>query len=358
MTIPDHRRAVIDVGTNSVKLLVAGVTGSLVSPIHEESQQTRLGAGFYQTGQLQRPVIARTAEAVAKFARTAAELGATPPRVIGTSAARDAVNIGELVEAIRRASGLEMEVLSGRQEADWVFRGVTTDPKLAQLSLLILDVGGGSTEFIVGEKSIPRFSNSYPLGSVRLLERLHLADPPGLEKLAECRASLREFLDQRAAPSIEPALRQCNGPVYLIGTGGTATILARMEGKMDDFDRQRIESISLTSKQLSARLENLWQKTLADRQRIPGLPASRADVILTGTAILDAIMQQFKFAQMQISTRGLRYWALLEQDFDKKGGRHCSVRPPNNQTNQPLTLEKLGGKTKNPSSPVSKDSQI
>ncbi len=353
-----HRRAVIDVGTNSVKLLVAEVAELTVAPVHEESHQTRLGAGFYQTGQLQRPAIARTAEAVAKFARTAAEMGAAPARVIGTSAARDAANIGELTEAIRTASGLEMEVLSGGQEADWVFRGVTTDPKLALPSLLILDVGGGSTEFIVGEKSVPRFSNSYPLGSVRLLEQLHPADPPGLEKLAECRAALRDFLAHNVASAIEPALCQCSAPVRLVGTGGTTTMLARMEGKMRDFDRRRIESIPLTSKHLSATLELLWQMNFADRQKIPGLPPNRADVILTGAAILEAIMRQFHFAEMEVSTRGLRYWAVVEQDVEKKGGRHCSVRPPNNQTNQPLTLEGSSGKTKNPTDPVSKDSDI
>jgi exopolyphosphatase / guanosine-5'-triphosphate,3'-diphosphate pyrophosphatase len=330
---PGQRRAIIDVGTNSVKLLVADVLASWVAPVHEESQQTRLGTGFYQTNRLQRPVIGQTAVAVAKFARTAAQLGATPPRVIGTSAARDARNIGELVESIRQASGLEMEVLSGQQEADWVFHGVTTDPKLAQLSLLILDVGGGSTEFIVGEKSIPRFTNSYPLGSVRLLERLRPGDPPGLDKLAQCRAELREFLELHAAPSVAPALRQSGGPVRLIGTGGTATILARMEAKMEDFNRERIESISLTAKQLSARLEGLWQATLADRQKIPGLPASRADVILTGTAILDAIMQQFDFGQLHISTRGLRYWALLEQDKKRAGAIAASALPTTKLTN-------------------------
>lgn len=308
------RRAVINVGTNSVKLLVGEIIDGLIIPIHEESRQTRLGAGFYESGRLRASAIEQTAQAVAHFAETAAQLGAQTPRVIGTSAARDAANISDLLDAIRRASSLEMAVLTGSQEADWVYRGVTSDPKLAQSSLLILDVGGGSTEFIVGEKSVSRFSNSYPLGSVRWLERLRLPDPPGLEELAKCRASLRDFLEHHVSEPVGSVLRQCSSPPRLVSTGGTATILARMETRMADFDRHRIESVILTFSQIRAALEGLWTKSLSERQTIPGLPSSRADVILTGTAIIEAIMAQFNFGEMQVSTRGLRYWGLLEKN--------------------------------------------
>src|SRR5271165_1646513 len=139
------RRAVIDVGTNSIKLLVAEVTGEIVEPVCETSEQTRLGAGFFDTHRLQAPAIAQTARAVASFAAKARELQAVTTRVIATSAARDAVNPGDLTSAIARAAGLKVEIISGEQEADWAFQGVTTDPQLAQAPLLLLDVGGGST---------------------------------------------------------------------------------------------------------------------------------------------------------------------------------------------------------------------
>ena len=126
MPTPSQRRAVIDVGTNSVKLLVAQVAGRRVDPLIEQSEQTRLGSGFYETHRLQPAAIAQTARAVAGFARTAAEWSAVSTRVIATSAARDALNQGELLEAIRTTSGLAVEVISGEQEADWAFRGVAT----------------------------------------------------------------------------------------------------------------------------------------------------------------------------------------------------------------------------------------
>src|SRR5262249_55562839 len=122
--MPSQRHAVIDVGTNSVKLLVAQVSGSRVDPLFEQSEQTRLGSGFYQTHRLQPAPIARTARAVSGFARIAAEWSAASTRVIATSAARDALNQEELLAAIQAASGLTVEVISGEQEADWAFRGV------------------------------------------------------------------------------------------------------------------------------------------------------------------------------------------------------------------------------------------
>jgi exopolyphosphatase/guanosine-5'-triphosphate,3'-diphosphate pyrophosphatase len=308
-----HRRAVIDVGTNSVKLLVADVDGALITPVCEESNQTRLGAGFYATRQLQSAAISKTSAEVAAYSARAAQLGASSVRVIGTSAARDAVNASELVAAIREASGLQMEILTGDQEADWVFRGVASDPKLAQAPILVLDVGGGSTEFIVGENGVGQFCASYPLGTVRLLEQLKPGDPPGLEALANCRSILKKFLDEQVAPTLEPALRKSSRTPQLVGTSGTAAILARMEAKALDFNRRQIESTVVSLSRIREMLEQQWQLPLSARRNIPGLPPDRADVMATGIAIYESIMERFGFTRLEISTRGLRFWALLQR---------------------------------------------
>jgi len=306
------RRAVIDIGTNSVKLLVADVADGLITPICETSKQTRLGAGFYHTRQLQPSAIASSAEVVAEYSAQAADLGASSLRVIATSAARDAHNAYELTDAIRARAGKEMEILSGDQEAEWVFRGVTSNPQLAHSPVLVLDVGGGSTEFIVGDEGEPQFRHSYSIGTVRLLEQLALNDPPGLEALAECRAGLKTFLTSEVAPFLEPALRAAPGQTRLVGTGGTATILARIEKKLAGFDREQIETARITLPTLRAHLQEQWQMTFAQRQQIVGVPAKRADVILAGMAIYEAIMAQFGFGELEVSARGLRYWAVAE----------------------------------------------
>jgi exopolyphosphatase/guanosine-5'-triphosphate,3'-diphosphate pyrophosphatase len=145
-----------------------------------------------------------------------------------------------------------------------------------------------------------------------LLEQLPPGDPPGLDALRSCRADLREFLEQQVVPALEPALRQCAGPAQLVGTSGTASILARIQARTEDFNRDQIEATVLPAARLRALLEEQWQLPLAGRRKTPGIPPDRADVIVTGMAIYEAIMDRFGFARLQISTRGLRYWALLQ----------------------------------------------
>jgi exopolyphosphatase / guanosine-5'-triphosphate,3'-diphosphate pyrophosphatase len=312
------RRAVIDVGTNSIKLLVADVAGREVRPIHEESRQTRLGKGFYATHRLQPEAVAHTAAVVWEFAQIAREKNFDTLRVIATSAARDAMNPGDLTTAIERASDLKVEIISGEQEAEWVFQGVCTDAELARQHLLLLDVGGGSTEFILGQGAQKHFAQSFPLGTVRLLEKVPHSDPPTHGEFTACRDWVGNFLQNEVRSKLEPVLRReakpgfATGEIQLVGTGGTTSILARMEKKMDRFDRERIESTILSREQVTAHRKHLWALPLAGRKEIPGLPKLRADVILTGVVIYEAVMEEFDFKQLRVSTRGLRFAAVME----------------------------------------------
>jgi len=314
------RRAVIDVGTNSTKLLVADVAGSEVWPIDERSRQTRLGRGFFQTHHLQREPIEATAKAVAEFAHLARQKGAASVRVIATSAARDAANADELRSAVEQASRIKLEVISGAQEAEWAFRGATTDRALAQEPLLLLDVGGGSTEFILGHGQQKDCADSFRLGTVRLLEKLSPSDPPDPRELARCRGSLKKFMQEHVRPRLEPALQRevkfqsKQGKVQLVGTGGTASILGCMEAKLETFDRERLESTRLSLARVVWHVEHLWGLSIEQRRKIIGLPANRADVILTGAAIFEAVMQGFEFGQLRLSTRGLRFAAVMDPE--------------------------------------------
>jgi exopolyphosphatase/guanosine-5'-triphosphate,3'-diphosphate pyrophosphatase len=308
------RRAVIDVGTNSVKLLVADVTGRDVRPVHEESRQTRLGRGFYETHRLQPEAIACTAEAIWDFAKTAHEKDAASIRVFATSAARDAVNPADLTDTILRASGLKTEIISGAREAEWVFQGVTTDPELARHPLLLLDVGGGSTEFIVGGGGKIHFAHSFPLGTVRLMEKCPHSDPPKRAEFNACRDWVGDFLRTEVRPKLEPVLRgkKSSGEILLAGTGGTTSILARIERRLGRFDREKIERTVLSLDQLVAHRERLWRLPLEERKEIPGLPKLRADVILTGVVIYETVMEEFGFKHLRVSTRGLRFAAVMD----------------------------------------------
>jgi len=313
------RRAVIDVGTNSIKLLVADVTGHEVQPVLEESKQTRLGHGFYETRQLQPKAIADTAQAVAEFADTARDQKAASIRIFATSAARDARNPEELTTAIRDLSGLRVEIISGEREAAWAFQGVTTDPAIANEPLLLLDVGGGSTEFIVGQAATRQFSASFPLGTLRLLENIPHGDPASPQELAACRKWIRAFLQKEVRPQLERALKASSPetgnpspPHRLVGTGGTATILGRMESRLTGFEREQIEAVRLSAERLQWHVKHLWSLPLESRKQIVGLPPNRADVILMGAAVYEAILDKFGFPELRISTRGLRFAAVME----------------------------------------------
>lgn len=308
------RRAVIDVGTNSVKLLVADVAGREVIPVLEESKQTRLGKDFYETHFLQPDAIARTAGSVALLADNARAQKAAAIRVVATSAARDAKNPGDLTAAIHAASGLATEIISGEQEAEWAFRGVTTEPRFARAALLILDVGGGSTEFILGGNGQSHLARSFPIGTVRLLEKFPHGDPPTAADFNVCREWLLAMLRAEVCPQLEPALHgaAATGPLQLVGTGGTTSLLGRMELRLGQFDREAIEHVRLSLDRIKVLREQLWSLPLAEREQIPGLPKNRADVILTGVAIYEAVMDVFGFEQLSISTRGLRFAAVMD----------------------------------------------
>jgi exopolyphosphatase / guanosine-5'-triphosphate,3'-diphosphate pyrophosphatase len=311
--VKPFRRALIDVGTNSVKLLVAEIDGPRIRPLLEKSEQTRLGQGFYETHRLQPATIDHTARAVRQFVDEAERSGVSGLRLIATSAARDALNQNELQEAVRRRSGLNLEIISGEQEAEWVYQGVKTDPGLAGKRLLILDVGGGSTEFIVGNHEHHSFRQSFAMGSVRLMEKLRPADPPSPDDLTGCRTWLADYFNREIGPRLEGLLQDpIQRNLQLVGTGGTTTILARMQRQMADFDRERIDGTRLSREQVLEFMVHLWSQPLAQRQNIIGLPPDRADIILMGVAIYEAVMAHFQFENIYVSTRGLRFGALLD----------------------------------------------
>ncbi|MGA2853973.1 MAG: hypothetical protein ABSE90_07580, partial [Verrucomicrobiota bacterium] len=188
---------------------------------------------------------------------------------------------------------------------------VTTDPELARHPLLLLDVGGGSTEFIVGGGK-KHFAQSFPLGTVRLMEQFPHSDPPTRGEFNSCRDWLKKFLLAEVRPQLEPALKNESGEMWLVGTGGTTSILARMENKLDRFDREKIERTVLDFDQIVAHRKKLWGLPLAGRKEIAGMPKLRADVILTGVLIYEMVMEEFCFKQLHVSTRGLRFAAAME----------------------------------------------
>ncbi|MEO1862306.1 MAG: Ppx/GppA family phosphatase, partial [Verrucomicrobiia bacterium] len=177
---------------------------------------------------------------------------------------------------------------------------------------LVIDIGGGSTEFIVGDAGGMRFHTSIPLGSVRLMERHAVSDPPARGELETVCKSIDQALSKTSLPGLRG---QLNAPgqaqqFAMIGSGGMAGILAKMELADDTYDRERMEAVKLPLDRVTAWRDRLWGLTLARRREITGLPPKRADVALFGSLIYEQAMRQLGFAALRVSTRGIRFGVL------------------------------------------------
>ncbi len=301
------RRGVIDIGTNSVKLLIADICSGDISPHLETSRQTRLGQGLYDGGELQPGPVRVTVSAVYELLSLAKRDGCCDTRIIATSAVREAVNSGDLIGALCQT----VEVLSGDDEARLAFDGVMSCSSLTGTPALVLDVGGGSTEFIVGDLGGMRFHTSLPLGSVRLMERHPVSDPPTTGELESVRASIAGSLGEASLSCLCRHLRALGRKsVKMVASGGMAGILAKMELCNDDYDRGRMEAVKLPLSRVTGWRERLWELSLATRREITGLPPNRADVALYGSLIYEQIMRQLGFVALRISTRGIRFGVL------------------------------------------------
>lgn len=321
-------QAVIEIGTNSVKLLVARVAGRQVVRVYGASVVTRLGQGLAKSRRLRGQAIDHTARVVADFADEARKFEPARLRVIATCAGREAANQLELFDAV--AQGRPLEVISGEQEAEWAFRGVLSDPALRHLELMLVDLGGGSTEIIVGEEAHIHLRGSYPIGCLRLLELINPADPPSAEDLRCCQAWLAEHLERNLAPQLEPVLHSRSGrKIEMVSVGGTASVIAALCGTGSGPAEGDGPARTVDLVRLDEWVERLWSLSLADRRKLRGVPTERADTVLTGSVALQQIMRRFGFHQFRYSARGVRYGALLDSwgAFGASPGPQAAAQP-------------------------------
>ncbi|WP_242360644.1 MULTISPECIES: Ppx/GppA phosphatase family protein [Anaeromyxobacter] len=298
-----ERFAAIDVGTNTVLLTVAERRGATLAPVVERAEITRLGRGVDASGRLDAAGIRETVAALAAYAAEARALGAEIVACVATSAARDASNGAEFFAAARAAAGLVPEVISGDEEARLVYASAWRDFGGAG-PLAVLDVGGGSTEFTVGEGPAPRARTSLQVGAVRLTERHVRGDPPSSAELAVLRDAAREAL----GPLREMIAGL--GPARLVGVAGTVTTLAAVEQALPAYDAERVHGATLTLAAADALLARLAALTVRARAALPGMEPKRADVILAGAVIVVEAMRAAGFERLTVSDRGVR-WGLL-----------------------------------------------
>jgi exopolyphosphatase/guanosine-5'-triphosphate,3'-diphosphate pyrophosphatase len=300
------RVAVVDIGTNSTRLLVADVAcGRLADELDRQTEVTRLGEGVDGAGRLAEDAIARVCATCARYRETIDLLGADQVVAVLTSAVRDAANGEEFREELRRRFGFDAQTISGEREARLTYRGATSwrghdEP------LLVLDIGGGSTELVVGAGDEVEFHVSTQIGSVRFTER-HLAmDPPSAAALDECRAAVRGGLEAAVPGSVR------DRPADGIAVAGTPTSFAAVELGLEPYDRDRVHGHRLGRDACEGILARLAALPLEERRRVPGLHPDRAPTIVAGGLILAETMSVFALEAIEVSERDILEGAALE----------------------------------------------
>jgi exopolyphosphatase/guanosine-5'-triphosphate,3'-diphosphate pyrophosphatase len=304
------RVAAIDVGTNTVLLLVAEAGGGGAVALAERAEITRLGRGVDATGRLDPAAMAETLGVLVAYAAEARRLGASAIDCVATSAVRDSANGGQFLEAVRAAAGFTPRLISGDEEARLVWTSAWRDFGAGQggARLAVLDVGGGSTEFTFGDAALPGGRRSLQVGAVRLTERHVGADPIGPETLGSLRRAARAAL----LPLAGMVGGGRGDGDRLVGVAGTVTTLAAVEQALPAYDAGRVHGSSLTRVQIEGLVERLAALPLAQRAQLPGMEPKRADVIVAGAVVVAEAMALTGFETLTVSDRGVR-WGLVYQ---------------------------------------------
>jgi exopolyphosphatase / guanosine-5'-triphosphate,3'-diphosphate pyrophosphatase len=293
------RVAAVDIGTNSVRLLVAEVDGTTprdakVIPLDRRMRITRLGQGVDKARALAPEAIARTAAVLREYREALDEHGVTAVRATATSAARDASNRDEFFAAAHDALGVTPELISGEEEAALSFLGATADLD-APSPYLVVDIGGGSTEFVLGTDA-PTGLVSLDMGCVRITEQYLESDPPAPEELSNAIAAVRDLVAE--VPRVIPGATEA---ATLVGLAGTVTTVAAVELGLPEYDPEKIHHFVLTRDAAEDVFRTLATESAEQRRHNPGLEPGRVDVIVGGTAVLVGVFRVLGFEEMLVS---------------------------------------------------------
>lgn len=302
------RVAAIDIGTNTVLLLVAERRDGKVVAVEEHATITRLGQGVDKARRLAPEAVERTNICLTQYAEIITRLGVTRTDVVGTSAMRDAGGGEEVRAHVKAQLGVEARTISGDEEARLTFAGALSGLDLPHHEggrVVVFDIGGGSTEVVDGDRATRaiHFAHSYDIGSVRLTERHVRNDPPTAEERAEVAATA-----DGAFASVPESLRG----LPVVGIAGTVTTLAAVSLAMETYDGARVHGLTLTVDELTRVTERLARVPLEERKTIAGLEPKRADVIIAGAHVALAFLRRVGAPSITVSDRGVR-WGLAEE---------------------------------------------
>ncbi len=289
--------AVIDMGSNSIRLMIADVESGKLGKVEKFLEMTRLGAGVETTKCLCETSMQATILTVEKFKVQAGEVSALLLGAFATSAVRDAINGALFAKRVFEETGVSVEILQGDEEAELGYKGVVSglEQTLRSERFVIVDIGGGSTELIVGDMNHILYRKSFNVGAVRMTGKHIESDPVVETEALELQADVVSILSE----GIE-ALKE-HQPTVAIGIGGTATTFGAMKLSMSVYDRDQIHNTKVSLETLSKQVNQLKQLTLAEKYQLVGLMPKRADVIYSGGVILEHVLSALKLDCFYVS---------------------------------------------------------
>ncbi|HOA15380.1 MAG TPA: Ppx/GppA phosphatase family protein [Bacillota bacterium] len=296
------RKAVIDIGTNSIKFILAemGKDGAFKT-LMDKNNIAKLGEGLKETGLISPDAMARNCDAIKEFADIARSEGASEIFAVGTMALRNAKNSADFLEMVEKKAGVKVRVIPGEEEAQYSYLAVVSGIDLGKGKLAIIDTGGGSTEFVFGEGDSLGRRFSLDLGAIRVTEEFLKSDPVKKEEVEKALSFIDGFLGSNGV----------SGKVdKLVGMGGGITSMGSVMFEMVDYDPDRIQGSFLSLKEVDRQIAMYSAKTIEERRAVVGLQPKRADVILASALIVKAIMHRLGVDGLTISDRGLRHGLL------------------------------------------------
>jgi exopolyphosphatase/guanosine-5'-triphosphate,3'-diphosphate pyrophosphatase len=299
------RVAVVDIGTNSTRLLVAELQDGQIAELERRTTVTRLGEGLEASGRLSDAAIARVSDALAAYRESIDRLGADRVVAVATSAMRDAANGPEFRDEIQRHFGLDARTISGDEEARLTFLGATAGRE-ADAQTLVIDIGGGSTEYVTGRPSSdPGFHVSTRMGSVRHTERHLHRDPPEASELAALAEDARSIVESDVPAAVRERVEAG------IAVAGTATSLAAIDQELDPYDPERVHGYRLSRSSCERLVTRLAGLPLAERRELAGLHPDRAPTIVAGAGILLESIRAFGLDEIEVSENDILHGAAL-----------------------------------------------
>ncbi len=302
------RIAVVDIGTNSTRLLVAELQdGRVTDELERRTKVTRLGAGVDADGSLREDAMERVYTTLDGYRQLIDAAGVTKAVAVMTSAVRDATNGAEFAATVQDRYGLEPHVLTGDQEARMTFLGATSDRDPRDTTpTLVIDIGGGSTELVIGSGHEVTFHVSTQAGVVRQTERHIASDPPTESELDDLAADVRAILALGVPPEHREPVR------HAIGVAGSATSLGAIAQRLDPYDPAKVHGYVLSGDERDRILDHLASLPLEQRREVPGLDPARAPTIVAGVIILTEVMSLFGLEEIEISEHDILRGAALE----------------------------------------------